>query len=476
MSFFSRFLWRGSSSSAGNPELRKLAVRDAPAGLKTLSGRFGVGFVDVEWEDSEGLGAVGVDNEEIGMLGNEMPFVLARIYYPAISDTTDPSSSSSASPSSSNGTWLPSSHYFPGYGYFLRLPSLVSSGIGRLLASNVRIHAQEYLPLITVSQANDKERLPVIIFSHGLAGIRTTYSTICCEMASRGIVVVALEHRDGSASMTIDQNGKVYPYRAGPSGLNSPMVDYQYRAAQSRHRIKEFLSTEKFIKSLDSAGDFDSLLQSTPSLTETLKHFKGRLLTDRLILMGHSFGGSTCLAAAQQIPSVSCCIVWDPWMFPLPQPFLPINRTDIDTLLIINEKFSWSENDAAIQKFVDYFRHTHKSFAKVRMIGCGHMDQSDLASIIPKKIIQILRPGSSSPANHHRVLQANIDLVSAHLSYAFPTFSFDSKFSMIDLASTENRQISPMLKPVSTETNLNEENEIQIDPIIKLETFINFKV
>ena len=464
MSFFAKLLSIGKSNSTpSTAELRKIALKDSPAGLKTLTGRFGVGFVDVEWEDTENLT---LEADEKGFLGNEIPFVLARIYYPRKRDETDDETGNAEQ----FGTWLPSSHYFPGYGFFLRLPTLVSSGIGRLLAANVRIRAKESVPLVSISETGT-ESFPVMIFSHGIAGIRTTYSSICCEMASRGVVVVALEHRDGSASMTIDQKGNVYPYRAGPSGLNLPMVDYEYRAAQLAHRVKEIKSTVKFLDAINEAGDFSSLILSSPGLLETLKQFKGRLLMNRIILMGHSFGGASCLAAAQDIQCVTCCVAFDPWMFPMPQPSLPIQRTDIDNLLIINEKFSWSENDAAIQKFINDFRTTEKSFAKVQLRGCGHMDQSDLASIVPAKIIQILRPNSSIPTDHHRIIQVNVYLIAAHLSHSFPMFSFDAKWEISQLSDLENRQISPQLNELSTQDT----PEIEIDPIIKLETFINYK-
>ena len=64
-------------------------------------------------------------------------------------------------------------------------------------SGNVYVPALWQAPLL-----ESNERLPVIILSHGIGGNRTTYSTFCLELASHGFLVAAIEHRDGSASMT----------------------------------------------------------------------------------------------------------------------------------------------------------------------------------------------------------------------------------------------------------------------------------
>ncbi|OJD29921.1 platelet-activating factor acetylhydrolase protein [Diplodia corticola] len=45
-------------------------------------------------------------------------------------------------------------------------------------------------------------KFPLLVFSHGLGGNRTAYSSVCGEFASYGFVVCALEHRDGSGPRT----------------------------------------------------------------------------------------------------------------------------------------------------------------------------------------------------------------------------------------------------------------------------------
>jgi hypothetical protein len=58
-------------------------------------------------------------------------------------------------------------------------------------------------------------KLPVVLFSHGLAGQRAMYSISCSELASQGYLVLALEHADGTASAAQLAGGKVHAGEGG---------------------------------------------------------------------------------------------------------------------------------------------------------------------------------------------------------------------------------------------------------------------
>jgi platelet-activating factor acetylhydrolase len=70
-----------------------------------------------------------------------------------------------------------------------------------LFGSLIRIPAYLNAPLLhpEKAQENEKKQWPLVIFSHGLGGGRTAYSQYCSRLAASGNVVLALEHRDGTA-------------------------------------------------------------------------------------------------------------------------------------------------------------------------------------------------------------------------------------------------------------------------------------
>ncbi len=74
---------------------------------------------------------------------------------------------------------------------------------------------------VTVS---DKDApFPVLVFSHGLVGIRQQNSSLFQELASWGYVVVAIDHTD-AAAVTVFPSGEVRPYNLQRFGIEPDEV------------------------------------------------------------------------------------------------------------------------------------------------------------------------------------------------------------------------------------------------------------
>ena len=55
--------------------------------------------------------------------------------------------------------------------------------------------------------SHGKKKLKPVIWSHGNLGCSTSYSGFCKDVASRGYIVFAMTHADGSSPFTTDENG-----------------------------------------------------------------------------------------------------------------------------------------------------------------------------------------------------------------------------------------------------------------------------
>lgn len=148
-------------------------------GLPCPSGPFAVGFVDYEWAPRRSA-----------YVQDPPAYVLARIYYPSMRVVREEGADGEDA-WQGRSHWIPSPAYYPGYGYYLKMPWYISSPLFRLVAGNTPIWAVEDAPVLE----EPGTPMPLVVFSHGLAGIRTTYSTLCTDLASHGYIVAAIEHR-----------------------------------------------------------------------------------------------------------------------------------------------------------------------------------------------------------------------------------------------------------------------------------------
>lgn len=210
---------------------------------------------------------------------------LVRCYYP----TKALQSSNDYYENSANWQkWLPSLNYADGY-----LRFKLSRGIP-LLARFFRFLLGDPLcPTAGQTVMKMDQPLPVVIFSHGLGAMRSTYSILLSELASNGHFVAAVEHKDGSASATENVDGTcTFERKIGPDE-----DEYTVRNSQVNTRVKECEIAYSLLCQLSGQSNGHHDLVPDESSADFLSSLsQARLnLTDDCYISGHSFGGATAL-------------------------------------------------------------------------------------------------------------------------------------------------------------------------------------
>lgn len=144
---------------------------------------------------------------------------------------------------------------------------------------------------VTVS---DKDApFPVLVFSHGLVGIRQQNSSLFQELASWGYIVIALDHTD-AAAVTVFPNGEVRLFNLQRFGIEPSDVE------QSTERLLPvWVADQRFIyDTLEQWENDDSLLA-------------GKLDLNKIASFGHSFGGVTSLEVCRIDPRCRAAVNLD---------------------------------------------------------------------------------------------------------------------------------------------------------------------
>ncbi|KAK5737796.1 hypothetical protein LTR17_006444 [Elasticomyces elasticus] len=155
-------------------------------------------------------------------------------------------------------------------------------------------------------------RWPVTVFSHGLAGSRNAYSQICGDLASNGMVVIALDHRDGSSPIQyVRATSKTEAHIVDPVRIpHSPVTKevYDARDKQLRIRLWEMALAYEALVKIDKGYNVENLDDNTSRLrkerSEVLLQFSDMLDINRpgkVTWAGHSFGAATSVQLVKSI-------------------------------------------------------------------------------------------------------------------------------------------------------------------------------
>ncbi|XP_038062918.1 platelet-activating factor acetylhydrolase-like isoform X2 [Patiria miniata] len=335
-----------------------------------------------------------------------------RLFYPADTPKESALNDNSACP-----TWLPSKEYATGFVAYAGLQQRSA----RLLASvlnyftgRIKIPAVENAPL-----AKSDAPFPVLIFSHGLSSCRTTYSSICVEMASQGFVVAAVEHRDRSActtyvikNVTTDDSDSGAPssdtVREWIPILLMKKDEFEIRNNQLNTRAAECSRALDLLLQMNNGEPVVNALNDEFDGSM----FQGKLDSDKVAICGHSFGGATTLLTLSKDKRFKCCVALDPWQFPIDKT----TYVDIDqpVLLINTEKFHWPANVTPMIRLVPDLNEPTEDRRMITIRGTVHSSQCDFATLFRPSMARFMHfAGSLDPV---LAMELNLHATLAFLS------------------------------------------------------------
>ncbi len=261
--------------------------------------------------------------------------------------------------------WFPEREYATGYVSF-KYSKLLPEWTGSLLTWFTHDPYSTVIENGDLSEDDESSSFPVVVFSHGNGGFRTTYSSLCAEMASRGFLVAALEHSDGSASRArrlaigAKDASTLTEWTEGPVSIpGNDQEDYVIRNKQVTVRANECSQAVTVLSRLNE-GDLEGIVKPFDDQERPfhLRTFRGRMALDKgVILAGHSFGGATVVKAMSdphiRRPDFSAGFCLDAWMYPLRKEVASLAAADGGrTLAFLNyEDFQWRKNLEAMRHF-----------------------------------------------------------------------------------------------------------------------------
>jgi platelet-activating factor acetylhydrolase len=328
------------------------------------------------------------------------------------------------------------------------LSGLVDTPHHVVAAASAALHPDLAEPLATQGVPS----LPVILFSHGLAGSSEVYSVLCKDLASTGRVVVAVEHEDQSGSYACTAEGEhlFYSYEPPPDfDVNDKEQVVAFRAPFLEKRVEEMKTVVSWLqtqvtaaherRSGDSSVAADDSNQAGPIADGAVKEASKSLLPavescadvddadadrvwqqiaphlnmDALVLAGHSFGAATVYLTAQELPATRCTILLDTWSYPISSDALG-KGVKAPVLSVLSEAFIDNDFSADTKQLLDA-SESHESYY---IAGSIHQSFSDIPWFLPSWMARWAK--LSGATDREAVREANHNLSAAFLAKHVP--------------------------------------------------------
>lgn len=321
--------------------------------LPPYTGEFDVGTIDLEVPVTPARRIGDLLNKDTDGAAFQIDTVLFSLFYPAVKGETT---------TAEKHLWVPKpiALHAEGYARFAHINNwftnnLFALGLWTLVGNNAvpaevdaKLHGTVQSSYEYQDQAelpNDDyglPKFPVIIFSHGMASGRTSYTQYCGELASRGYVVAAIEHRDGSGPGSVMMRNETIKnlFHFDAEQLEPSPEIPEMKELQLGMRQAEVEETVKVLRRINNGEGLDVFRSNPRREGSVLPEWRHRFNMDRIVLGGHSYGATLALQGLKSAPSEALPfvggIILDPG-----KSSGPLND-DVKVPIVIVHSQSWS--------------------------------------------------------------------------------------------------------------------------------------
>jgi predicted dienelactone hydrolase len=215
--------------------------------------------------------------------------------------------------------------------------------------------------------AATNEPFPIILFSHGWNGFNAQNTGQALELASRGFIVIGLQHTYGAVT-TVFPDGTIAPNN--PTALPERSDDPNYEEV-ARVLVGQW------------AGDMSFLLDQLSRWNEAGENpFFEKLDLSRIGAYGHSTGGGGVIQFCGTDPRCKAVLGMDPFMRPVSAEVIAGGIAQ-PSFYMFSE--SWYEiTDSKNNKlFSQFYPSAGDSYGVIGIAGTKHFDFSDLPLLSP---------------------------------------------------------------------------------------------
>jgi predicted dienelactone hydrolase len=301
--------------------------------LPTPSGVYDVGTRIFEWTDDS-------RDEWFTEEKDDKRRMIVQVWYPSEDTNSDP-----VPYLVSADKWLPA------LSGILEIPQFLFNHL-----RNIGTHS-----VLDASVNKQIENTPLVLFSHGIWGMRFQNTAQFEALASRGYIIASVDHAY-DASLTLFKDGTIADFRSGYEGELSEEEFWALRNPQLKTRVSDI----RFM--IDTIGIKKNKGEEVWSVVDM----------EHIGVFGHSYGGATSLIASIQDERIDAAIALDGWMIPVP---LDIIDSGSDKPFYYIGRESWPDplNYQQLNKFLDSSSSQSTLFLK----GTEHFDYSDAPLFSP---------------------------------------------------------------------------------------------